>query len=364
MKKHLLIAFLCIGLLSLQAQTDSSFHPIFKWQFIVQNKFEASLTDSVDVQNKYSADPVNTNFRIRRFVLRSDITFTPKLTGTIRLQIPELKTTLPGRVIELAYANYKFKDAFQVRAGQFLDPFELDEQTSYDNLRMIERGTTSILFVNSNLASYQPGLMLHGNLFKTKKVPVNYYLAVVNGSDRSVLFDDNGEKNFIGRLEVYPVKTLRLGFSDQVIGLNEETGNAYDADISLQQPLTAKTLMILEAEYVSGTSVKDFNADTSSVKDIADFNMSGYNGQILFKITTDKKWCKVFEVGGKYEHADPRDIVGNNAFNTITGDIAFNFLPDNKARLQLNYIHTAWESVIGGSIDAADMFVAQFQFKL
>ncbi|MFI5172365.1 MAG: porin [Chitinophagales bacterium] len=364
----LLFFIISLSALKINAQTTEAekFIPSIKWQLIMQNRFEASLTDSMDVQNKYSADPTKVNFRIRRMAIRTDISLTNKLTGVVRVQLPELKmATTPGKAIELAYANYKFSDGFQIRAGQFLVPFVLDEFTPYDNLRMIDRGPNSILFVNSNLASYQPGIMFLGNLLNDK-TPLGYFIGVVNGSDRSVPYDNNSAKNIFARIEFTPVKGIKLGVADQMIGLYDESGNAYSADLSISKKISSKTLLLIEGEYLTGTNVSAYSADTSSTKEIADFNMGGYQGLVLLKFETEKKWCKMFEVGGKFEQTDPNMSVDNNGFSTITGDIAFNFLEENKARLQLNIIHTTWESTITAASDiaAADMFVMQFQIKI
>lgn len=364
MRKLLLtvcIAFVCTCSLLAQSTTEG-FNPTFKWKFLLHSRYEQSLTDSVDVNNKFNADPINTNFRIRRLEVRTDINFTDKLTGVIRLQLPDLKTATPGKAIELAYVNYKVKDAFQIRAGQFKNPYELDEQTSHEDLRMIDRGTTSKLFVDNNLASYQPGLMLWGNLLKDK-TPLTYYLAVVNGSSRAVPYDDNGEKNVIGRLEFTPVKGVRLGVNAQSIGLNDETAGSYGADLQIIENLSAKTKLIVEGEYIQGLNTAAFLADTT-LPEIADYTMGGYFGQALFKFNTDKKWCKVFEIGGKYEFTDPNMETDLNDFSTITGTVGVNFLPDNDARLQLNIVHTDFSTGLSSTIDASNMFVMQFQLKI
>ena len=125
----------------------------------MHSRFEASLTDSIDVQNKFVSDPVAVNFRMRRIELRTDIKLNDKFSGVVRVQLPELKGANIGRTIELAYMEYKWSDKLGLRAGQFKMPYELDELTSHEDLRMVDRGTTSVLFVSNNLASYQPCLL-------------------------------------------------------------------------------------------------------------------------------------------------------------------------------------------------------------
>ncbi len=69
----------------------------------------------------------------------------------------ELKTTSTafGKVIELAYFEYRYIDEFAIRGGQFKEPLELDELTSHEDLRMIDRGSTSRMFSNNYWASYR-----------------------------------------------------------------------------------------------------------------------------------------------------------------------------------------------------------------
>lgn len=347
----------------IQAQTTApAFNPTIKVKALVHSRFEASLTDSIDVQGKYNDDPVSSNFRMRRIELRTDIKLNDQISGVIRVQLPELKGSSVGKVIELAYMDYKFNDMFTVRAGQFKSPFELDEQTSHEDLRMIDRGPTSVMFVNNNLASYQPGVMILGTFMK-EKMPLTYNLAIVNGSNRAVNYDDNAQKNIVGRLEFTPIKGIRIAGNAQKFYTNDTTGLCYGGDISIQRPINEKMRLIVEGEYISGYGTNDFNADTTGLE-LGDFTMGGYFGQALLRTEINKPWCKTFEVGGKFEHTDPNTTVDDNAFNTITGGVGFIFTPDNMARLQLNIVHTEYEKVItDGGLTAANMFVAQFQLK-
>lgn len=363
MKKVQLILFSLFLSGGLQAQTTSEFKPSIKFKGLVHSRFEYSLTDSVDVSNKYAENPVQANFRMRRIELRADYQVSEKLSGVIRLQLPELKGTSVGKVIELAYGEYKMNNAFKVRFGQFKTPFELDELTSHEDLRMIDRGPTSVMFVNNNYSSYQPGLMVFGELLKDK-TPLNYYLGVFNGSNRAVNNDVNTGKNIAGRIEFTPVKGLRIGVNGQLAPQSDSvSANAAGADISIIEDLSDKLNLIVEGEYIQGSNLSNFALDTLGT-DISEFNMSGYFGQALLRIELEKKWCKTFEIGGKFETTDPMTETDNNAFNTITGTIGFIFLPDNAARLQFNIVHTEWEKEIPGALLNSDMFVTQLQIKI
>ena len=375
MKKSLLFAVLFCLSVTLNAQTTSdekpAFNPAIKMHGLVHSRFESSLTDSVDVQGKFSATPVRSNFRLRRLELRADIKLNDKWSGVIRIQLPDLKTATPGKAIELAYFQYTCKDQFSIRGGQMKMPYELDELTSHEDLRMIDRGTTDKIFVNNNLGSYQPGLMIYGTFLK-EKTPLSYYAGVFNGSDRSVPYDDNSGKSFVGRIEFNPVKALRLAVNDQLVTVGKDAnGNSFGADVSLQQELNDKLLLIVEGEYIEGPDISLFNASTDTgTKALSDFMMSGYFGQALLRINVTKTWLRTFEIGGKFEHTDPwtaksaDDSPSGNATSTVTGGIGFIFLPDNDARLQLNLVQTNYEKEFSGAQKNNLMFVTQLQLRL
>ncbi|MEZ5015403.1 MAG: porin [Chitinophagales bacterium] len=365
MKKHLLFMFLvCTITTGVLAQTEEgSFNPTIKVKALVHSRYDMSLTDSVDISNKYSDDALMSNFRMRRIEMRSDMKLTEKWSGVVRIQLPELKGSSPGKVIELAYVQYKHSDALQIMAGQFKVPYELDELTSHEDLRMIERGTTSSLIVSQSLASYQPGIMIFGKFMK-ETTPLNYYFAIVNGSNRAVNNDINDQKNVAGRLEYSFTKGIRLGVNAQQAFAKDESSTSYGVDLSIQQKLSDKTKLIVEGEYIVAPNVNAFLADTSGL-DFSNFDLSGYFGQALLRFDINKSWCRTFEVGGKYETTDPLTDVDGNSFSTITGTVGFIFLPDNDARLQFNIIHTDWESAISpGGIMASNIFSAQFQVKI
>ena len=373
-KLFLLIISICFGITSFaQSNADTSkpkFSPVIKFHGLIHSRFESSLTDSIDVQGKFSATPSRSNFRIRRLELRADIQLNSKWSGVIRIQFPDLKTATPGKAIELAYFQWSPRDQFNIRGGQMKMPYELDELTSHEDLRMIDRGTTDKIFVSNNLASYQPGLMLYGTFMKPT-IPLSYYAGIFNGGDRSVPYDDNSGKNYVGRIEFNPVKPLRLGVNAQCAQLPKKVnGNSIGADVSWIQKFGDKANLIVEGEYIQGPNISLFNSSSDTVKKIGDYMMSGYFGQALLRLNIMKDWCRTFEIGGKYEHTDPwnsksaTDAGAGNSINTITGGIGFIFLPDNDARLQLNVIQSNYEKEFPGSVKNNLMFVAQLQLKI
>lgn len=365
----LFLLLLSSGIMFAQTSTTgstSTFNPTIKMKGLVHARYEMSGTDSVDVQGKVASDPLKSNFRLRRVEIRADIKLNDHWSGVIRVQLPELKTTAftTGRVIELAYGEYKYVDQLAFRAGQFKSPFELDELTSHEDLRMIDRGPTSRMFVNNYYASYQPGVMAFGTFLK-KTHPLNYYVGFFDGSDRSLNFDTNNGKNGVGRVEFYPFKSLRLAVNGQIAGVAKDvTGDAEGADISLIQQLTDKLNLIVEGEYIEGTNVLSYNGSTDSLKEVKDFRMAGYFGQALLRISINKPGFQTFEIGGKYENTDPLKTNPDDDYTTITGGIGFIFLPDNDVRLQLNVVHTDYKKEIPGAQKNNNIYVAQLQVKI
>jgi hypothetical protein len=345
-------------------QKTSSFNPTIKFKGLVHARFENSLTDSVDVTGKFNANPTQSNFQIRRLELRADIALNQRWSGVIRIQFPALKTANPGAALELAYFQWKLNDMFLIRGGQMKVPYELDELTSHEDLRMIDRGTTSRLLTSNSLSSYQPGLMIQGTFMK-ETTPLTYYAGVFNGSDRSVITDKNTAKNFVGRVEFNPVKSLRLAVNAESAPFGTDaSGGSAGGDVSWIQKLNDKLQLIVEGEYIGGTNISSYNSSSDSAKEVKDYALTGYFGQALLRIKLDQPWCRTFEAGGKFEHTDPTEKSDLDAFNTITGGIGFIFLPDNDARLQLNVIQTNYEEEITGVQKNNLMLVMQLQLKI
>lgn len=343
------------------------FNPKITMHALVHARFESALTDSFDASGAFNADPnaVKSNIRPRRAELRAEVALNDHWSGTVRIQFPELKGTYPGRAIELAYFQWKRNDALLVRGGVFKAPFEWDEISSHAELPMIDHGPTDKLFQGSYYSSYQPGLMLTGTVLKDK-TPLTYTAGVVTGGERGMNFDNTYGKNPIGRLEFTPVKGLRLGANAEMAPISkDDNGFAYEGDIVVKEKFSDKVNIWAEGEFVQGTNITAFKADTSSNKSTGDFNMSGYYALALLRFELNKPWCKTLEVGGRYEFTDPNNSVDNNGYTTIVGNIGFVLLPDNDARLQLNLVQTNYQKEVPGTSAKNNlMFVTQLQIKI
>ncbi|MFI5135199.1 MAG: porin [Chitinophagales bacterium] len=371
MKKLTPLVFLGLLASKIFAQTTTTndhpaFNPQIKFHGLVQTRYEASLTDSIDASGAFNPNPIKSNLRVRRAELRGDISLNDHWSGVIRIQFPELKGTYPGRAIELAYFNYKHSDELEVRGGVFKAPFEWDEMSSHAELPMVDHGPTDRMFQTGYYSSYQPGLMATGTFMKSTTTPLTYYAAVVTGGERGMNFDNTYGKNPIARIEYTPVKGLRLAINGEIAPISKSvTGHAYEGDIVLKEKFSDLMNIWIETEYVNGTNISTFKVDTSESKDVSNFKMDGYYALGLLRFELNKPWCKTLEIGGRYEWTDPNTSISDNAYTTIVGNIGFVILPENDVRIQLNIVQTNYQKEIPGTSTKNNLaFVAQLQLKM
>lgn len=358
----LFLFLICLSVTAQEADT-LQYKPELKVKALVQTRYESTLSDSVSLVNVIDPDAVQNNFRIRRAELRADYSFNPNIKGVIRVQIPALKSSVVGAFLELAYAEWTITDAFVITAGQFKVPFDLDEMTSHTDLRMIDRGATSSLISANSQASYQPGIMISGTI-ENERPLFNYFFAVHNGSNRSVNFDIDDKKNITARIEYFITDELRIGANTELVGLQNDSGFDYGGDVSLQKRLNPKNLLIAEASYSQAFNSNVYLSDTSVTKDLDNYHLDGYFGQVLWKTDLKKRWCRTFELGGRYEFTDPLMEVDDNAFSVVTGVIGFTFLPKNAARLQFELSGFSYEKEIPGVTKNFLRFMTQLQLQI
>ena len=329
----------------------------------VQFRYEQSFTDSIDAQGKFSTDPVNYNFRIRRARIRVDAEVTKKLTMTTRIALQEFNSP-SGKVLEYAYFNYKFHNAFQVRAGQFKAPFIAEELLSSNSLPVIDRGITPDIFNANNYGAFHQGLMLHG---KTRALlPLNYYVGVFNGNGRNMRLDDNSGKNFVGRLEIFIIDDLRLGGNVHYADIEADSwGRAWGVDLQLDRDsvLGNNIGIYILGEFLQGNNIDAFSTTNLINPDLENFWMQGGYAVLLLKWKTGLKLLPLLEIGGKYEVLNPLTHRSNNSLAQLTPNIGIVFLPDNAARWQFNVVRTDYETEMAGGPKDNLLFVTQFQVR-
>lgn len=115
------------------------------------------------------------------------------------------------------YLNYSASKAFNVRIGQFKNPFSMENQLSPTVLEMTYCSslvTTYMIGGGNELmmkgaSGRDLGLNVYGKLFGNN---IEYSLAVMNGQGRNNN-DGNSQKDFAGRLSYHPLPWLTLSSS-------------------------------------------------------------------------------------------------------------------------------------------------------
>jgi phosphate-selective porin len=123
-----------------------------------------------------------------------------------KLQVDFAKTpTLLDAIIE-----YEFSQAFQLRVGQFLVPFSLENLTATSDVDMINRSQPEEKLAPGRDNASQgrdAGIAVFGNASI-----VEYTAAIVNGAGFNKP-DTNSHKDLVGRVVLHPLKYLSVGGS-------------------------------------------------------------------------------------------------------------------------------------------------------
>ena len=176
----------------------------------------------VDVHDK---DNIDNSFRMRRVRL----SVSGNLNKTISYKVQGDFSSVPALVD--AYVKAKFCDAFAVQFGQFKLPFSIENPINPVDIEAVDYGD-----VINKLVGYSDvcgvgglgrdiGLMFTGKFVKLGQEGNNYHLfdysiGVFNGTgpyklkdDKVASKDDNREKEFVGRLNIHPLKSITASFS-------------------------------------------------------------------------------------------------------------------------------------------------------
>lgn len=148
-------------------------------------------------------DPADT-FSVRRARLSLETRILKKLNFKVQADLTRSPVLLD------ALAEVLLAEKFNFRAGQFLVPFSLESTTSAGRLLTVNRSRAVDLLApgrDNNAAGRDQGLALFGrfSIFQ-------YTLGLVNGAGINKK-DDNGHKDFAGRLLATPGGGLSLGIS-------------------------------------------------------------------------------------------------------------------------------------------------------
>ena len=177
----------------------------------VQGLYQVDIKDSDNIDN---------SFRMRR--VRMSIS--GDLNKVISYKIQGDFSSTPTLVD--AFVKAKFCDAFAVQFGQFKLPFSIESPINPVDLEAVDYGD-----VITKLVGYSDvcgvgglgrdlGLMFTGKFMKISKDEhylFDYSVGVFNGTGPykygSNSKDDNREKEFVGRLNIKPIKSVTASFS-------------------------------------------------------------------------------------------------------------------------------------------------------
>jgi phosphate-selective porin OprO/OprP len=139
-------------------------------------------TSTTDRDTKTLAD----NFEIRRARLGAKGKFLKDFSYEVVGNFVGSNTN----TLDVAYVNWGRYEPFQIRAGQFKQPFNLEELTSSNNIDFMERS-----YVNQITPAKKPGVMIHGVPTKGLTYAVSAYQQ--NNWGEQSMADDG--KSFAGR---------------------------------------------------------------------------------------------------------------------------------------------------------------------
>lgn len=173
-------------------------------------------TTSVDAEEmgEAAADPVDGTFETRRMRLGVELAFEEWITAKLEPDFAGGGTSLKD-----AWVNLAFRDAIQLRVGQFKRPFSLIELTSSTQILPIERavrirglesavpgplGEEQLLLAGAGYSDRDLGAAVHGALGRW-----GYTVGVFNGSGANTR-DTDDAKSLAGRVTVAPSGSLPL----------------------------------------------------------------------------------------------------------------------------------------------------------
>jgi len=223
-----------------------------------------------------------------------------------------------------AYTAYQFADYLKITAGQFKIPFSYESLTSDSQLEFIDRsqviealaGRSKDVIGNQN--GRDIGIQVGGSFAKLEdRYLFDYTLGIFNGAGYNATTDNNGFKDFVGRIGVHPVKGLDLGgslYSGEGVpsgGTKSQYRSRYGFDA--RYILGA---LSLTAEYAHGTD--------AAVKRDGWYAQAGY--YIIPQI----------QLVSKYDTYDPNKVITTDRAKIYTGGV--NFVFNKYTKLAVDYL--------------------------
>ncbi|MBI2933448.1 MAG: hypothetical protein HYY16_17525 [Planctomycetes bacterium] len=141
-------------------------------------------------------------FFIRQARLEATFTFWKEWEVKVQTDFPTGAASSTTGTLQDAWVLWKHTPEFNLRVGQFKQPFSQEETTSTRFIDFAERSA-----LNRLVPARDIGVMVGGRLFDGV---FDYELSVFNGQGRAIL-DGNDEKDVAARLRLSPIQGLRVG---------------------------------------------------------------------------------------------------------------------------------------------------------
>lgn len=229
-----------------------------------------------------------------------------------------------GKILE-AWTQYDFIPQLRIRVGQFKTPFSIENPMSPTSLETIDCNAQVVNYLLGGLignhGGRDMGIMVEGDLFgKT----LDYSLAVMQGQGLNVK-DGNNQKEFVGRLSVYPIDCLQISGSFMTGTGHATTPQAYNAIVAGENfkrerwavgALLKLKPFTLRSEYLNG---KDGNVRIDGV----------YASTTIHLI-------KKLDAIGSYDYINRNHDLGAKQTN-ITGGLQYWFYPQCRIQAQYTY---------------------------
>ena len=334
----------------------------------------------------------NDAFLFRRVRLGVDGYLTKQWEYKVELDVAD-KSTSKAYFTD-AYLNWHYWDALQVKAGNYKVPFSLEELTSDNSLRFIERSP-----LNGMVPSRRTGVGIGGTPLPSGLI--NYNVGVFNGSQ-------TGSFMTAGRVALDLASVEGIGFlRNFTIGGNAAIDHDAGAAVATKYETDMKTQFFKYATGVTSSGdtllkgadlsfwrgpfgfVAEYMASTADLRKTGSadktFTNDGYYLQASYVLTGEKATAKgvtparsfdpakgqwgAVEIAGRYTSvAVDGDVFTNNyaarPANTDGADVytaGVNWYLNKNIRLMLNYEHADFNSPLTSGSKGEDGAITRLQ---
>lgn len=287
-------------------------------QFLMQPQFE-----NLDVDDGES----ESSFRIKRAQLRLfGHVLDPRLKYRMMIQ-GNTKAGADDIDLRDLWVDWQWKEAFQVKAGQFFVFFDYEDLAPTWALQLVDRS-----IINSQLGFERDiGVQVHGHLLSDR---LQYYLYTMNGEGRNELNNRNdliyGARVDIHLLGTHQYMLPDLKPSDEPhlawgSAFLHDTGNA-SVDTNRLNRFTTDLVF----RYKGFSALGLLNWARNEDRDATDF---GYLGQAGYFIVPER-----FEVAGRWAKIERNDALGDELADTREATIGLNYyFNGHQVKLQVDY---------------------------